>query len=332
MSSNVQDLYPLSPLQQGMLFHAIYAPDAGLYVDHIHFTLQGDLDASAFERAWQQVVARHPILRSAFVWEDVKEPLQVVLKEIDLPFEIHDWRAVSAAAQEVRLQEYLNAVRASGFDLAEPPLMRLSLLRVADDVFEFVWNVHHLLLDGWSVSLLLRELMMFYEMYSRGQALDLPQSRPYRDYIGWLQQQDAAQAESFWRQALAGITTPTPLEIGSAPQHTAEEDAQPGYRQCQTNLSEQMTSDLNAVARQHRLTLNTLVQGAWALLLNRYSGNGDVVFGAVVSGRPSDLAGSESMVGMFINTLPVRVTVPHDAQLLSWLESLQGTAVCRAPI
>ncbi len=321
--SAVQDLYPLSPLQQGMLFHVLYAPEAGLYIDHIRYTLRGELDEAAFERAWRQVVKRHDTLRSAFVWDDVKEPLQIVLKQIELPLEIHDWRGLPSTVQEARLSAYIETIQEAGFDLAKPPLMRLALIQLTDQTHEFIWNIHHLLLDGWSVGLLLRELMSFYEIYRRHAAIDLPASRPYRDYIAWLKKQDRAGAEEFWRQALANSSAPTSLAatFSSATPHGTR--AKGRYLPEKISLSATLTEQLNGVARRHRLTLNTLVQGAWALLLHRYSGAEQVIFGAVVSGRPPDLPGAESMVGMFINTLPVSVAVPPASAVLPWLQMLQ---------
>ncbi|HIP97139.1 MAG TPA: amino acid adenylation domain-containing protein, partial [Anaerolineae bacterium] len=235
-------------------------------------------------------------------------------------------RGLPPTEQETRLKTFLQAERLNGFKLSEPPLMRLALMRVDEDAYKFVWTHHHLLMDGWSLPILLQEVFAFYEAFRRGQELYLEPHRPYRDYIAWLKQQDLSQAEAFWRQVLRGFTAPTPLVVDRAPESVSDESpvaGDAGYGKLETLLSVETTAALGALARQHELTLNTMVQGAWALLLSRYSGEEDVVFGATVSGRPADLAGAESMVGLLINTLPVRARVSPEASLLAWLRELQ---------
>ena len=194
--SNVENIYPLSPMQQGMLFHSLYDPEADVYVEQMHCKLVGDLDIDAFASAWREVIQRHPILRTAYVWEDVKEPLQVVLKKVDMPLEQADWRHLSPEEQAQQLQASLTEARRRGFDVGKPPLMHLALYRIADDVSYFVWTHHHLLFDGWSFPLLLKDVFVLYEAHSQGRRLHLPPTRPFSDYIAWLKKQDQAQAEA----------------------------------------------------------------------------------------------------------------------------------------
>ncbi|MDQ1592736.1 MAG: hypothetical protein QOG71_3363 [Pyrinomonadaceae bacterium] len=323
---NVEDLYPLSPLQQGLLFHTVYAPESGVYVEQLNCTLSGALDLDAFERAWRQTIDRHPILRTAFVWEGVDEPVQVVRRSVRLPFAQEDWRALPAAEQHERLRAYLTDDLRRGFDLSKAPLMRLALLRLSADTYQFIWSYHHLMLDGWCIPLVLREVFAFYEAFSRGESFAPERPRPYRDYIAWLRRQDLTQAEAFWRQTLKGFNAPTTLP-GVKTRGDAVEDLErwenEGYGEQELSLTTDTTAALQSFARRHGLTLNTLVQGAWALLLNRYSGEPDVLFGVTVAGRPAELAGVEAMVGLFINTLPLRVEVDGGRELLSWLKSLQ---------
>jgi amino acid adenylation domain-containing protein len=320
-NKNVESFYPLSPMQQGMLFHTLYAPESGVYMDQTRCLLQGDLNVAALEGAWQQAMDRHPSLRTAFLWDGLKEPVQVVHAQVRLPIEQHDWRGLSTDETDERLKAYVLEHKRRGMELTKPPLMRLALMRTGEETYWFVWTRSHLLLDGWSGAILLREVFAFYEANSRGQELSLERSRPYRDYILWLKQQDMAQAENFWRQTLKGFTAPTPLNI-TAPANVEVPSAE-DYTNCELRLSTAVTSALSAIAREHQLTFNTIVQGAWALLLSHYSGEHDVVFGATVSGRPSELAGIESMVGLFINTLPVRVQVNPGATIVEWLKDLQ---------
>jgi len=321
----IEDVYPLSPTQQGMLFYSLYAPRSGVYVQQMSFVVHGNLNVLIFEQAWQRVIDRHPILRTAFIWEDLDEPLQVVRHKARLPLERHDWRGLSPTEQEERLESFLQADRSRGFELSKASLMRLILIQLAEDTCQFIWSLHHLLLDGWSLPLILKEILAFYEAFCRGQDLRLERPRPYRDYIAWLRQQDISKAEVFWRQTLKGFTAPTPLGLGRVSGSLPGQEAR--HKEQELRLSVAVTATLRSLVRQHNLTLNTLVQGVWALLLSHYSGEEDVVFGATISGRPAALAGVESMVGLFINTLPVRVRVSPEAMLLSWLKELQSQMV-----
>ncbi|WP_414544485.1 amino acid adenylation domain-containing protein [Nostoc sp. CCY0012] len=315
----IEDIYYLSPLQQGLLFHSLYAPNSRMYFQQKIFTLQGKLHIQAFQQAWQQVVNRHPSLRTIFIWEDLAEQLQVVLQQTEISWQIQNWCQVSSWEQEQLLSAYLQADLQQGFSLNETPPMRLALIQTATDTYQFIWTHHHLILDGWCNSIILKEVFSFYEALCQSHNLDLKDSSPYRNYISWLQKQDWREAESFWRRLLRGLHSPTQLgvESGSLPNH------EQGYSQEQIYLSTEVTSTLQSFARQHHLTLNILIQGAWALLLSRYSGEEDVVFGITVSGRPAELPGVEAMVGLLINTLPMRVQLSPHVSLLSWLQQLQ---------
>jgi amino acid adenylation domain-containing protein len=320
----IEDIYPLSPLQQGLLYHALRAPASDVYFEQFVCTLRGPLKVTAFKQAWQQALDRHSSLRTVFVWEDVDEPLQIVYRKVELPFELEDWRGLSSPSQAEELAATLARDRSQGFELKTAPLMRLKLLRIAEDAHHLVWSHHHLLLDGWSMSMLLREIFDFYEAYSRNQDLALPQPRPYCDYIAWLQQQSLPEAESYWRRELGGFTAPTLLnaDLSVNAADTAEE-----YGEIELQLSDKLTGALQSLGARSRLTLNTLVQGCWAVLLSRYSGEQDIIFGVTVAGRPATLSGVESMIGLFINTLPVRISVAGETPLLAWLAGLQDKSL-----
>jgi amino acid adenylation domain-containing protein len=317
---NVEDIYSLSPMQQGLLFHTLSAPDAALYFEQWTCVLQGNLDVPAFRRAWQHVVDRHPPLRTFFLWEGLDEPLQIIRQQVQVPWEQLDWRGRLAPEQQDWLDTLLRDDQALGFDLTRAPLMRLLLIRMTDDTYQFIWSFHHILLDGWSISLIFKEVIACYTAFCQGQEPQLESRQPYWEYIAWLKQQDLASAEVFWRQTLKGFVAPTPLAV-DRPRRA--EGNQQNYASHQIALSAASTVALRSLARAHQLTLSTLVQGAWALLLSRYSGEQDVVFGTVVSGRPSTLSGAESMVGLLVNTLPARVRVPPDVELLRWLRAFQ---------
>jgi NRPS condensation-like uncharacterized protein len=250
-SKNVEDVYPLSPMQEGLLFHSLYAQDHAVYVTHITCTLE-NLDVPAFERAWQQVVDRHPALRTAFVWQNLQKPLQVVTRRVTIRIDQHDWRALSKEEHDARLDAFLQSEQNHDFKLTKAPLVRLTLFQVGPDAFQFVYSHHHLLLDGWSDYLLLNEVFTFYEAYRQGQELHVEQPRPYRDYIAWLGQQDLSKAESFWRQLLQGFNSPTVLSVDQSPGGLPSQDEKTIY----FRLPAEITNALRTQARQRGLTLN----------------------------------------------------------------------------
>lgn len=321
-TENIEDIYELSHTQQGLLFHTIADPNSGVYFEQLSIKLQGNLNIDAFQKAWQTVVNRHPILRTAFYWEELEQPYQVVYRQVELAIAQQDWRKLSTAEQEQKLEIFLKSDREQGFDLSQAPLLRLALLQITDDSYYFVRSHHHIILEGWSWSLLWNEINSLYCAFCQEKTLNLPPARPYRDYIIWLQQQDLSKAEAFWRQQLNGFSAPTPLVVERVINHclpnpTREENCQ------HLDLSAITTTALQSFARQHQLTLNVLLQGAFALLLSRYSGETDVLFGITTSGRPPELPGVESIVGLFVNTIPLRIQVNSDAFLVPWLQQLQ---------
>ncbi|HYX25875.1 MAG TPA: amino acid adenylation domain-containing protein, partial [Thermoanaerobaculia bacterium] len=300
-----------------MLFHTLLEPGGGLYLDQIVTAIEEPrgFDLDALRAACSRLAARHPVLRTAFHWSR-ERPLQIVLRRVELPVAELDWRPLPAGVQGEELESFLRADRLRGFDLAVAPLVRLALIRLSEERSQLVVTYHHALMDAWSVPIVFAELMAFYQARRQGEELELPRPRPYRDYIAWLEKQDRQAAEAFWRRELAGFTSPTPLGVDRA----GTPEGEPA--KVAAGLPERLTADLAELARSRQATLNTLVQGAWALLLSRYGGERDAVFGVTVSGRPPRLDGVETMVGLFINTLPLRVRVEPDAILATWLRRL----------
>jgi amino acid adenylation domain-containing protein/non-ribosomal peptide synthase protein (TIGR01720 family) len=316
-----EDVYPLTSVQQGILFHTLYQSTAGVYMGQLLIDLPGALDPARLAGAFRRLLARHTALRTGFAVDDLPEPRQVVWSTAELPFEVLDWRQIPAGERQERLDQLLAADRRRGFDLARPPLLRLTLLRMADDLWQLVWTYHHLILDGWSLPLLWREIREGY----LPAAADLPPAAPYRDYIEWLRGTSLASAEAFWRRALAGVAAPTPLPASLGTGLAAEPaDSAPEIGERRLTLSVEATDRLRAFCRHHHLTLNTVVQGAWSLLLAAHGGQRDVVYGAVSAGRPTELPGVARMVGLFVNTLPVRVELPPPSPVLAWLRELQA--------
>ncbi|WP_394831236.1 non-ribosomal peptide synthase/polyketide synthase [Pendulispora rubella] len=317
---DVEDVYRLSPMQQGMLFHTLRDPHSGVYLEQVRCVLDGDLDVAMFERAWRRAVEWHPALRVSLHWEGLEEPVQIVRRRVDVPFVHEDLRALSESQQRTWILSYLANERARGFDLTRAPLMSLLLVRQTDTAHEFVISSHHVLMDGWSLPLLFGDVFTLYQGFRAGQEIARRASHPYRDYIAWLGRQDQGKARAFWSERLRGFSEPTSLRLPEPRRVESRDDVHEVHAQ----LPAPAMRALEALAKKHRLTLNTLVQGAWAILLSRYSGERDVVFGVLTSGRPAELAGVESMVGLFINTLPLRLFVDAESQLLPWLEDVQA--------
>jgi amino acid adenylation domain-containing protein/non-ribosomal peptide synthase protein (TIGR01720 family) len=315
----VEAIYPLSGIQQGMLFHSLYSPNSGTYVEQMSCRIQAELDVEAFRRAWQTIVDRHAILRTSFVWDPVDEPLQVVSEAISLDWKLEDWRELTLAEQSQALRQFLENDRDNGFDFRRPSLMRVTLLRFGEHGYYMVWTCHHVLLDGWCQQVLIEELFICYEQYTRGNEAALDRPRLYRDYIRWLKRQDMKKAESFWREELRGITAPTPLVWDAGTTSAQERES----RELEIELDLVETCAIEELAKRLQLTVNTIVEAAWALVLNRHSGHSDVVFGETVSGRAASLKGIERMVGPLINTLPVRVQVKGDETVRSYLKRVQ---------
>ncbi|NVJ10774.1 AMP-binding protein, partial [Myxococcus sp. AM001] len=315
---DVEDVYPLSSLQHGILISHLQEQETQPYFNQISFELEGPLDEAAFTEAWRQTADQYEILRTAFFWEGLDAPLQAVMREISLPFATEDLRALSPAEQEARLAAFFEEDRRRGLVLSRAPGFRLTLLRTGARVWRAVFSLTHLLLDGWSTQLVLREVFSRYEALRRGLTLPRRAVRPYRDFIAWLGRQDLGAARDFWRGALAGFTAPTRLDFGGAPR------ASTLLGEVQLRMSAAETSALGAFSRRHGVTGGTLLQAAWALLLGRYSGEDDVLFGLTVSGRPPELAGVEQMAGLFINAIPVRVKLPGASPVVSWLKEFQA--------
>ncbi|HZN20448.1 MAG TPA: amino acid adenylation domain-containing protein [Micromonosporaceae bacterium] len=316
----VEDLYPLAPLQRGLLFHTLANPGSGVYFEQFSIRLDGPLDVAAFDRAWRALLDRHAVLRAGVAWQGLTVPHLVVEERVELPLAHHDWGDLAEAQQEARLAELLLADRTQGFDLARAPLTRLHLVRLAELRWHVVWSHHHILLDGWSVALLIQEVFDTYEAIRGGRFVPAPPPRPYRDYLGYLAGLDLAGAWAHWRRVLSGVTGPTPLGADRPAVRTGRSDAD--YARAHLRLPPDRSDAVREFAREHRLTLDTVLHGAWALVLADRSGTDDVVFGVTSSGRPPELEGVEEMVGLFINTLPARVRVDRDQPVVSWLSGL----------
>src|SRR5689334_3624407 len=304
----IEDEYELSPVQLGMLIHSSDGGH-GAYIQQLVCSLREDLNVAALERAWHEIVRRHSVFRTSFHIV-ASAPSQRVHSQVNFSIAKEDWSAMPQREQEASLSRYLANDQQRGFEPTEAPLVRIALFRMAQNHYEMVWTSHHALMDGRSRRLVLTELFSLYEAYRDGANLESAQPRPFSDYIRWLKQYDLDSAEKFWRAELRGFTVPTSINLGERQTKSTQ------HANAERYLSDSLTMAITEFANTAGVTLNTLVQGSWALLLSRYSGEQDIVFGATRAGRRSSIAGADSMVGLFINTLPVRVHISSDELLL----------------
>ncbi len=330
---DIEVIYPLSPLQQGMLFHALAAPESGVDIEQVICTLHEPIDPGMFRKAWETVVNRHAILRSHFEWDGQAVPHQVARSNAEISWQLEDWQHLSADECEERLERFLDQDRRRDFAMDRGPLMRLALFQCGSDLNQCVWTFHHAILDGRSFSMVLSEVFESYRAHLAGQEPDLPSPVPFGDFLEWLRERPRAQEEQFWREELKGFTAPTIISF--------DENPTPGYTPGpqvaeQQRLPAALTAQLQSAADSLSVTMNTFVQGAWALLLSHYSGHtdgdGDVVFGTTRACRYGTVPDAESMIGICINTVPLRVTWETGITTRDFLQRVRGKHLALRPV
>ncbi|MDP1787400.1 amino acid adenylation domain-containing protein [Nitrosomonas sp.] len=314
-NNEIEDIYPLSPTQEGMLFHTLEAPGAGLYVNQMSVEVEG-LDAERLAHAWQQMIIRHPVLRTGFLWQaGFVRPLQIVFKQIEAPVTLLDWRGKHHLGKHIIA--YADEELKREFDFLNPPI-RLSLIQIGENRHQLVWTKHHILLDGWGDSMLISDWLRCYS----GEALARP-GPDYSVYVRWLAKQDKQVAQHFWQTELSNTEGPT--RLANSVSKEVKTDIRSDFAQIYTHWSSDETRCLQTFAQQMRITLNTFVQAAWALLLQRYTGKQTVIFGATVAGRPPSLPKADEILGLFINTIPIPVERRSDLTVSEYLSALQAT-------
>ncbi len=317
---NVEDIYPLTPMQEGMLFHTVSAPGSGVFVDQICVELGGPIDGAVLRAAWLALVERHQALRTAFVWDGLDQPLQIVRQSVTPEWTDLDWSGLPGDVITERLEARLSAERTRGFELTDAPLSRFTFVRESPDRATLVWTFHHLIVDGWSAQVLLSELQGAIRALEAGAAPGWGPPFRYRDFVAWREQIDHSAAERHWRGRLAGISAPVSL----APPERAPVAEGGGHRTDARSISRASSDRLREMASAAGITLNSAILGAWALLLSRWTREREVLVGATSSGRPLELDGIEQAVGLFINTLPVRIAVDPERPVDRWLREIQS--------
>ncbi|TBV09274.1 non-ribosomal peptide synthase/polyketide synthase [Phytopseudomonas dryadis] len=318
----IDDVYPLTPMQEGLLLHTLLEPGTGIYFMQDRYRIDSALDVERFERAWRAVVARHEALRASFCWNNGEQMLQIIHRGDGDGVEFLDWSAVPADQHEARLQRLLEGERLAGFALLERPPLRLRLIRLASDRHWFIMSNHHILIDAWCRSILMGDFLAIYQAFEQGREAELATPPRYREFIAWLQRQGLEQSQHYWRQALAGFERPTAIPSDRPIRH---DNGGMQVGDLHSRLLPEQGARLRELAQRHQLTVNTFAQAAWALVLRRYSGERDVLFGVTVAGRPAGLPQMQQCVGLFINSIPLRVSLPAAGARQSvrqWLQQL----------
>ena len=322
---DVQDIYPLSPLQAGMLFHSIEAPAPGMYVLQIRVTLEGPLDHDVLRAAWDDVVERHEALRASFVWEELDEPLQVVHAGVRTPWTFVDGRRLAADQGSAAIDRWLTDDRLKGFAPADVPLMRVGLVQLGDERHLLAWTLHHLLADAWSIAIVLGELRAAYHARLCGERLSASPAPAFRDFIAWIRARQPDEGMNAWRQYLEGVRETTRIDLGTPAAGTP--DGSSAHAVHEQRLPAATADALSQAARACRVTPTALFQVAWASVLSGYAGTRDVVFGTVVSGRSHGLPGADRAVGLYMNTIPVRVRLDASASLRALIQDVHARGI-----
>ncbi|MVT45212.1 amino acid adenylation domain-containing protein, partial [Chitinophaga oryziterrae] len=316
-----ESIYRLSGLQEGMLFHSLYDPEGISYLMKFTCELYAP-DTDIFRKAWEYVLNRHSILRSGFYYDRFNIPVQCVYSNTPLSIEIIDCRDESVAGQQLLIDTFTAADLAKGFDFTRPPLMRITLFRLSEKRYSMLWTSHHILCDGWSIPVLVEELLRTYETIAAAEEVHLQETDHYEDYIRYIARQDRQQDKSYWRSYLSGLQEIVKLPFGAQ----SRTDIQSGNELVKTirfNMTVADTDALQLYARNHQVTLNTVMQATWSYLLHRYTGSTEVLYGVVVAGRPESLPHVEQRVGMYINTLPCRSLLNPTEAISEWLQNIQ---------
>ncbi|WP_127570963.1 non-ribosomal peptide synthetase, partial [Paenibacillus xylaniclasticus] len=323
VSRTIENIYPLTPMQKGMLFHSLVDNEPEAFVQQISLTLQGALEIELFRSSWNAVTRRHDALRTNFLMNGREEPLQIVYQDREILFHYEDIQEMTMDKQQQYIYQYVTNDRSKGFDLAADPLMRVSVIRKGETEYQLVWSHHHIVLDGWCLALLIQEVFTHYSAYRKGCQPDLPAAVPYHSYLSWLTNRDTEAAGAYWRTYLQGYegisTLPKRMDADQRAGHVAQV--------LETEIGISLTKQISIVAKQQGVTLNTVLQTAWAIVLQKYNGTEDVVFGSIVSGRPAEIPEIDQMIGLCINVIPVRVACSPEESAAMVLRKVQHQAI-----
>ncbi|AXY74564.1 amino acid adenylation domain-containing protein [Paraflavitalea soli] len=322
---DVEDVYELSPLQEGIYYHWQKESDSTAYVNQMSFRLSGQIDILLIKKSYEYLMRRHDVLRTSFHHEYENRHLQAVRKVAEPDF--HYLEVPVHADKEEFIADYKTQDRKRGFDLAKASQMRLTVVMAPDNAYEFVWSFHHILMDGWCSGILIKEFFIIYKSLLRGEEPRLGKVFPYVNYINWLAGQPRESTLSYWGNYLAGYDglAEVPFKKTLAKKSTAT------VEEVQFTLSPEEVIAMRTLCNGLQVTENTFIQSVWGYLLSRYNNTRDVVFGTVVSGRPGELEGIDQMIGLFINTVPVRLQYTGTESVKDLLQAMQQQAIGTMP-
>ena len=317
MKENIEAIFPLTPMQHGMLFHSVMDKEQHAYFQQVNCEFDGKVKIQLLKETWTELINRHEVLRSVFIWKHEKDPVQVVLKKVNLPIEFLDWKTKDETSVKKNLEALLLKDRSVPFDVSKAPLMRLIIVELPNAKFQMIWSHHHILIDGWSTGLLFEEFQQIYTSKSKGIQVSLASVLPYKNYVSWLNCKKEEETKSFWQNYLKGIesTTAIPRDRGIVGLESLE------YRH---SISTTLTQQITGFASQQQITPNVLFLSVWSLLLSKYQSEEEVVLGITVSGRPEELVGIENRVGLFINSLPIRINTSKETSVKQWCKEVQN--------
>ena len=321
---HTESIYRLNGLQQGLLFHGLYEEGAIAYIDQFSCDL-AKVNIPLLSATWKMILDRHTILRSSFHYDAFSIPVQCVYHSVDLPLDIMDLRNLTGEEQRIQVDQFARQDRIKGFDFKISPLMRISLLQLADDRYRMVWTYSHILFDGWSMPVLMEEFLTTYQQLSQNHELPLIKVDKFEDYIRFIEQQDEAKEQAYWKDLVKQVTENTLLPFVN--KRSGKSDVAEVYEKITLTFNEKITASIQQYAHQNLLTINTVMQGVWAYLLHHYTNSQAITYGVIVSGRPEELPDIEKRVGMFINTLPLISTIHKGEKISGWLQQLQHTQV-----
>lgn len=320
---DIKDIYPLTPMQEGILFHSIMDREVTAYFEQTSLELEGELDFPLYKESLNKLIERYDVLRTVFMYEKVKSPVQMVLKQRKAEVHYEDITAMKHEDKENYIEKFKAADRKKGFDLKKDLLIRVSVIRVEKDIYEIIWSFHHIIMDGWCMGIIINDSLKIYNSLKSRLALTLPQTYSYNQYILWLQKQDKEKAIEYWEKYLEGYEMKASIPI-IAPKNEIQTYAQDTL---EISFDEEQTEKIIKLAKENQVTINSIFQTVWGIILQSYTGSEDVVFGTVVSGRPAEVNGIESMVGLFINTIPLRVKVHEEDTFNQLIMRVQTSSI-----
>ncbi|MCY8542057.1 bacitracin non-ribosomal peptide synthetase BacA [Bacillus haynesii] len=319
----IEKIYPLANMQKGMLFHDAMDQTSGAYFQQIVIDLKGRVHPDLLEKSFHEIVKRHEILRASFEYEITAEPRQIIARDRKTPFTSIDLTGENRTRQHRFIETYLKEDQEKGFDLSSEALMRVCLIRMNDESYRLIWSHHHILLDGWCLGIVLSELFSIYGKIIKGESRRLKEPKPYGDYIKWLEKQDKEEAAAYWKDYLKGYETRSELPAFNR-SATSEEYC---GKEKVISFSKELTTKITRIAKEHHVTINTVLQGIWGIILAKYNNTDEVVFGTVVSGREAPVEGIEEMVGLFIHTIPTRVNFGGARSFKEVLKKTQAESI-----